>query len=302
MTGPGDYGPDMPALQFLDDEAIEAITAGDPVAPELVALASFAAHVRSAGDRPAPPASLELQALITAHAGELSRADLARRVTPPSLVGSPARGAHRRLASIGTKVAGLGLAAKVALGVSVATAGLAGAGATGALPGGADDVVRDAIEAVTPLDLPDGVAPSGGEGPGRRGSTPGPSATGAGAPSSATTGGGSTAGDGLPATDDPRGDGNRSEGGTGAAGGDPGDAPAAEGGDTNEQAPAQPGGSDDIDHAGDDGARYRGERRDDPAAPGQDTPAPAPGDTPGAAGDEGTDPVARDADAAGSTG
>ena len=165
MTRPGDYGPEMSALRLLDDEAIEAITAGDPVVPELLALASFAEHVRSAGDRPAPAPSIELQALITAHARAVTRADRARRVIPPSLVGSTARVSHRRLTSIGSRVAGLGIAAKVALGVSIATAGVAGAGVTGALPGPADEVVRDAIEAVTPLDLPNGDSPAGDQGP-----------------------------------------------------------------------------------------------------------------------------------------
>ena len=314
MSRPGDYGPEMSALRLLDDEAIEAITAGDPVAPELLALASFAEHVRSAGDRPAPSPSLELQALITAHARAVSQADRARRVIPPSLVGSPARVTHRRLTSIGSRVAGLGIAAKVALGVSVATAGVAGAGAAGALPGHADEVVRDAIEAVTPLDLPNGVPPAGDQGPGGPSPAPAPAATGTDAPPSSAAGGGPSAGERPPAGDDQGGNG-APEGGDGPGGGndaaggdrvDRGDGPAADGSDVGspggDRAPGGYG-DDDLDRDGDDRTRFRGERWYDPAGPGQDTPAPAPGDSPDAAGDEGTDPgVARDADAAGSTG
>jgi len=51
------------------------------------------------------------------------------------------------------KLASLGLAAKVSLGVTVAAAGVAGAGAAGALPDQANQRARDAIEAVTPVEF-----------------------------------------------------------------------------------------------------------------------------------------------------
>jgi hypothetical protein len=51
------------------------------------------------------------------------------------------------------KLARLGLAAKVSLGVTVATAGVAGAGAAGVLPDQANERARDAIEAVTPVEI-----------------------------------------------------------------------------------------------------------------------------------------------------
>lgn len=46
-----------------------------------------------------------------------------------------------------------GLAAKLALGVGVAAAGVGGAGAAGVLPGPVQDVVSTAVSAVTPFDL-----------------------------------------------------------------------------------------------------------------------------------------------------
>lgn len=52
-----------------------------------------------------------------------------------------------------SKLMGLGLAAKAGLGVSVATAGVAGAGAAGVLPDQANERARDAIEAVTPVEF-----------------------------------------------------------------------------------------------------------------------------------------------------
>jgi hypothetical protein len=59
------------------------------------------------------------------------------------------------LAAVTSKAAGLGLAAKVGLGTSLAAAGVVGAGAAGALPAGADHAVQDAIEVVSPLEFPE---------------------------------------------------------------------------------------------------------------------------------------------------
>lgn len=57
------------------------------------------------------------------------------------------------LATAAGKLISLGLAAKVGLGVTVATAGVAGAGAAGVLPDQANERARDAIEAVTPVEF-----------------------------------------------------------------------------------------------------------------------------------------------------
>lgn len=52
-----------------------------------------------------------------------------------------------------SKLAGLGLAAKIGVAATVTTVGVAGAGAAGVLPDQANQRARDAIEAVTPLEL-----------------------------------------------------------------------------------------------------------------------------------------------------
>jgi hypothetical protein len=59
------------------------------------------------------------------------------------------------LATTASKLISLGLAAKVGLGVTVATASVAGAGAAGVLPDQANERARDAIEAVTPVEFDD---------------------------------------------------------------------------------------------------------------------------------------------------
>ena len=56
-------------------------------------------------------------------------------------------------AGLAGRVAGLGLVAKLGLGTSIAAAGVAGAGAAGVLPAGASNAVRDAIEAVSPVEF-----------------------------------------------------------------------------------------------------------------------------------------------------
>lgn len=311
MSDPGDHGSDMPALRYLDDEAIEAVTLGDDVVPELATLASFAAQVRSLGDEPAPRPSPELRALVAAHAREVARADCARRVAPPVLAvgafGASGRAAQRRLASVAGRVAGLGIAARVALGVSVATAGVAGAGVAGALPDGADRAVRDAIEAVTPLDLPGrhpGAADDVGVGP-----------TTTVAPATGTPAPGPGAGGGAPGADAAADDGpgdpveRRDHGGSTAGADDgapePGDGPgeAPDDRDRGHDSDADGAGSEGPSPGG-DGTRFRGERWDDPGgASDEAAPASAPGDTPDAAGDEGTGLwPARDADAATPTG
>jgi hypothetical protein len=321
----GDDDLDMSALRFLDDDAIEAVTVGDDVVAELATLASFAAQVRSLGDEPAPRPSLELQALIAAHAREVGKADRARRVTPPSLgvdgLLAPGRAAQRRLASVAGRVTGLGIAARVALGVSVATAGVAGAGVAGALPDRANRAVRDAIEVVTPLELP-------GRDPGVADVGPRARPTTTVAPDARASSTGPSPVDGTPSTDapattpdDPRSSPSRHDGDGRESWGD-GDPDRDERRDGTPEYRYDPGRYDgdrdrdrysDDDHDRDadvdgdsdsDYFRYRGQRWDDPGATSDETtPATAPGDTPDAAGDEGTGQwPAPDADAATPTG
>ncbi|HZM31952.1 MAG TPA: hypothetical protein VFB77_15755 [Acidimicrobiales bacterium] len=116
----------MSATLHIHDEVIDAIVQGEPV-PELFApLVVFAQEVRLLEDAPAPSPSPELADL------------LASRV---------------RVAGLTGKVAGLGLVAKLGLGTSVAVAGITAAGVAGVLPAAANDVVRGAVEVVSPVDF-----------------------------------------------------------------------------------------------------------------------------------------------------
>jgi hypothetical protein len=62
-----------------------------------------------------------------------------------------------------SKLISLGLTAKIGLGVTVATAGVAGAGAAGVLPAQANERARDAIEAVTPVEFDEPAGDHGGD-------------------------------------------------------------------------------------------------------------------------------------------
>ncbi|HET6950185.1 MAG TPA: hypothetical protein VFI47_07415 [Acidimicrobiales bacterium] len=63
--------------------------------------------------------------------------------------------------TVASKLTSLGLAAKVGLGVTVASASVAGAGAAGVLPDQANQRARDAIEAVTPVEFDEPAADHG---------------------------------------------------------------------------------------------------------------------------------------------
>jgi hypothetical protein len=133
----GDNESEMSPTGLLDDDTIEAIVAGDEVDARFDQIVAFARHVQALGDGPPPPASPALEAMLAA---------------PRSRVGGNGR-RPRTLAVAAAKVAGLGLAAQVGLGATVAAAGVVAAGAGGVLPGPANDRVRGAIEAVTPIDF-----------------------------------------------------------------------------------------------------------------------------------------------------
>jgi hypothetical protein len=183
---PGDHETDMSAIGFLPDDVIEAIVDDHPVDPSWAAVTTFVAQLRASGDGPAPRPSRELAALLagsTALDGAL--ADTApllvvtRPVDPDSravltrLDGAPRSNARngsikrttptrpsRPIDLTGTRegpalrVAGRRRVAKVALGVSLAAA-VAGAGTVDILPAAANDAVRSAIEAVTPVRFSD---------------------------------------------------------------------------------------------------------------------------------------------------
>jgi hypothetical protein len=154
VSDSGDDVPEMPTTPFLDDRAIEAIIAGDDVAAELQPLATFASGVRAEGDRHAPRPSPALAQLIATGGGPASSdvdADAHAGTSDPL-------SSRRKLAL--AKVAGLGLVAKLTLGAGAAAASVVGGGAAGVLPGKANHVVRNAIEAVTPMAFPDDDAPA----------------------------------------------------------------------------------------------------------------------------------------------
>jgi hypothetical protein len=139
----GDDGSEMTPIWLMDDDTVEAIVAGDEVDARFAPLTAFAHNVRALGDEPVPTASPALEDLFARGA-------------------APGRSGQRRprmlaqgLVTAAAKLAALGVAAKVGLGVSVAAASVAGAGAAGALPDPANDRVRGAIEAVTPVDFDD---------------------------------------------------------------------------------------------------------------------------------------------------
>jgi hypothetical protein len=141
--GRGVHDSEMTTASFVPDDVIEAIVDGRPVEPPYADLAGFAQQVRALGDGPARRPSAELAALLRGKAG----------ASPIDYASPRDTGRRRRLAA---KAAGLGLVAKIGLGTSLAAASVAGAGTAGVLPDAANDTVRRAIEAVSPLDFDDG--------------------------------------------------------------------------------------------------------------------------------------------------
>jgi hypothetical protein len=182
VNDPGDHDPQMPATALLDDDTIDALIEGRPVFDEHAPLAAFASLVQAAGDR-MPPAPAPALARLMHEGGP--RANGAR---PGAVAGAAAIAAGRRPVPrrhLVAKVAGIGIAAKIGLGVTAAAAGVVGAGAGGLLPDSADRVVRDAIEVVTPFGFGDDSGSGRGSG-GRTSEGPdGTDAPGTSAPGSA---------------------------------------------------------------------------------------------------------------------
>jgi hypothetical protein len=141
VTRSGDHGREMSLTWLLDDETSEAIVRCDAVDPGLEHLAVFAKQVRDLSDGPAPPVSQELQALIASGGGQGRGA-----------VGRNRMFADQTMTATG-RVASLGFAAKLGLGTAAAALSMAGAAAAGVLPDQANDAVRHAVEAVTPVEF-----------------------------------------------------------------------------------------------------------------------------------------------------
>jgi hypothetical protein len=145
VTRAGDDVPEMFPTPLLDDHAIEAIICGDDVPTELNGLATFASRIRDAGEGRPPRPSPALAHLL----------DQGLRGAPSGSAATPTQRFATRRRSTVAKVAGLSIVAKVAIGATAAAAGVVGAGAVGVLPGDSGQVVRDAIEVVTPVEFTD---------------------------------------------------------------------------------------------------------------------------------------------------
>lgn len=159
--GRGDHEADMTPSRVITDDVIEAMLRHEPVDPAFAPLAAFARHVPAVGDGPAPRPSDELAAMFEGRIrpgfGTAGAPRVMAVTTAPDAPAAEeaARPGPQRLASLASKVAGLGLVAKIGLGTSLAAASVAGGGAAGVLPPAANDTVRDAIEAVSPVEFGD---------------------------------------------------------------------------------------------------------------------------------------------------
>jgi hypothetical protein len=153
----------MPRYDELSDETVEALLSGLIPDGDLAGSAAFVAGVKAAaGDAPAP--SPTLAALLAAGGICTDKGDLP--ATAASNVHGPAPQVSglpkwRNLSMhIKRYVAGLGLAAKVAMGAGIAAAATTGAGAAGVLPAPVQHAMATAVDAVTPFTLPKPFSPS----------------------------------------------------------------------------------------------------------------------------------------------
>jgi len=141
VTHPGDDGREMPHGPSFDDDAIDAILAGNARDGEDASLASFVEDVRSNSSAlPIPSAALA--------------AALASGISPtPTSPPSQWRKAKMKIQGF---LAGLSVAGKIALGAGIAAAATTGAGAAGVLPGPVQHAFSNAVGAVTPFEVPGG--------------------------------------------------------------------------------------------------------------------------------------------------
>jgi hypothetical protein len=136
------------AVPPLDDRALDALLSGSRSAPAgLDWLVPFVDGLGEAASTPAPVMRPAL-ALLLSEGFSAETAD-----APAPAVSAPAAFAPRR--RLLPKLAAVGLAAKVAMGVGVAAASTTAAGALGVLPGPAQHVVATVVDAATPFTFPD---------------------------------------------------------------------------------------------------------------------------------------------------
>jgi len=158
MTRYDDDTPEMPRNQPFDDDAIEAIFAGNTHEAHLGDLAAFVSDVRvSAGAVPIPSPALAaaLVAGFSTDKGALPTTAASNVHGPVRQVSGLPKWRVLRMKIQGV-LAGLGVFGKVALGASLAAAATTGAGAAGILPGPVQHVVATTVDAVTPFHLPGG--------------------------------------------------------------------------------------------------------------------------------------------------
>jgi hypothetical protein len=141
MSSFGDDGSEMPRPGSFDDDAIDALLAGNPAGQDAAGVSSFIEDLRTAAEA-VPTPSPALAAAITAGGISTHQPNVAQW--------------RKWRMKIQGFVAGLGIAGKLALGVGVAAAATTSAGAAGVLPGPVQHAVSDAVGAVTPFSIPDG--------------------------------------------------------------------------------------------------------------------------------------------------
>lgn len=207
MTSHDDHGNGMiHDPQSLCDDDLDSLVDDGDAADLACHIARFVTAVEATGEGDPPAPSPALARLMTWRPSEVGGTE-----TAPSPQVIALHASRRARSHVTRRAAAVALMAKVALGLSVATTAVAGAGVFHVLPGTPGTAVRKAIESVTPINL--GESPQSPDGVGRRGATPGDDGT-------STTGGGATGGTlgPEPTGDDQRGGGDQGSGDEGDQG------------------------------------------------------------------------------------
>lgn len=164
MSEPGVHDAEMPTPQPLDERAIEALLSGRSVATgDGGSLATFVEDLRVATSGPPPAPATELAQLLQEGFSIDSPLPAPPVGASRCKAGTASRPKRRRrtmsiselLAALAAKLSAMGLAAKAALGVGLATATAAAGGAAGVLPDAAQHAVASVVNAVSPLQIPD---------------------------------------------------------------------------------------------------------------------------------------------------
>lgn len=153
MSPYGDDGYEMPRPDPFDDDAIDALLAGSPLAGD-GGVSAFVDDVRAAA-RAVPTPSPMLATAIAAGGISTPHPVTQHAVTQHPVTQHPVTTWRKYRMKIKGFLAGLGVAGKVALGVGVAAAATTGAGAAGVLPGSVQHAVSKAVDAVSPFSFPD---------------------------------------------------------------------------------------------------------------------------------------------------